>query len=166
MRDLTGEGMKPTEDAEPLRAGGRARACAVEADVAVFYRFIEAVARGATPSVVVQHLAQGFVEHGAGPDHDAVSLASGLAARRCRFHDAEWCIERLVGVGGLVICDAVLSWDRHDGGRDQARETLVARVEAGRIAECWRVGDARLRLDAALDRGGPGHLPGDDVTSR
>lgn len=59
MRDLTGEGMKPTEDAEPLRAGGRARACAVEADVAVFYRFIEAVARGATPSVVVQHLAQG-----------------------------------------------------------------------------------------------------------
>lgn len=134
--------MQPIDPDTSARPATRA-----DSDVALYLGFVEELASADAGGIVARFLAPGFVEHGAGNDCTASETANRLVARRARFPDAEWTIELLAGIGGLVVCHATMTCAGAAGGRARGQEIVVARISEGRIVESWRVSDDELRTD-------------------
>ncbi len=134
--------MQPIDRPTSTRPGTLA-----DTDVALYLGFVEELARADAGGIVARFLSPGFVEHVAGDDCTASETAERLVARRARFPDAEWTIELLAGIGGLVVCHSTMTCAGDASGRARGHEIVVARISEGRIAESWRVSDDELRTD-------------------
>ncbi|MEP6991455.1 MAG: ester cyclase [bacterium] len=130
----------------------RAAADTAEEDVAIYLGFVEAAMRHGATAVAERMLCSDFVEHGVGADRRASDVLASLLARQARFPDAQWTIEQLVGLGGLVLCHVTMTCAQTSGRIVRGSETVIARVRAGRLAECWRVEDGALRSDEGSSR--------------
>lgn len=135
----TSTSMKSTDRPSPDPATVRSPALASEADVARYYSFLEQVASGNPAPGDALLFAPDFIEHGADGDSGCFDFIRRLRARHALFPDGVWTVELLAGVGGMVICHTTLARPASTGTSVVARETVVVRMEAGRIAECWRV---------------------------
>jgi hypothetical protein len=124
-----------------------------EEDIALLYGFMEELIRDETADVAARFLAADFVAHDGPAARPRGEFVAHRAARHARFRDAVWTIELLASVGGLVICHTTLTCPEPPGGPPDPApgpwEMVVARVVAGRIAECWCACDERLRADDA-----------------
>ncbi len=116
-----------------------------EEDVAIYLGFVEAATQRGAVLVAERLLSGDFVEHGVGADRRGEAMLARLLDRHARFPGAEWTIEQLVGVGGLVLCHATMTCSQASGYVARGSETVIARVRAGRLAECWRVEEGALR---------------------
>ncbi len=129
-----------------------AAAGSAEEDVAIYLGFVEAATRHGATAVAERMLSGDFVEHGVGADRPAAEVLAGLLARQARFPDAEWTIEQLVGVGGLVLCHVTMTCSQVSGRVERGSETVIARVRSGRLVECWRVEEGALRPSEGTSR--------------
>lgn len=111
---------------------------------ALYYAFVEEVMRRGTSAVAARLLADDFVAHDAVVTHTRDEFIAARAARHARLPDAEWTIELLVNVGGMVVCHAVVTAPAARPPVVAAWETVIARIVGERIAECWCACDARL----------------------
>lgn len=118
--------------------GGDARA---EADVRLYYIFVEEVLQRGAVDAADRFLSVGFVEHGVTGDRDRQGFIAHLAARRERFPNAAWTIETLAGVGGLIVCYMTMTTP---GFHEQGWESVVIRFEDEKIAERWSICDRGL----------------------
>lgn len=112
-----------------------------EADVRLYYIFIEEVLQRGAIGAAEEFLATDFVAHGAAGDRHRHEFVTGLATRRARFPDAVWTIELLAGVGGLVVCHTTIV---ASDPPKQGWESVVIRFAAGKMAEYWRICDDGL----------------------
>lgn len=135
--------MQPIVRPASTRPGVSGSSSASESDVALYLGFVEELGSADPAGIAARFLAHDFVEHGVHRDHSAAETVARLIERRARFPGAEWTIELVAGVGGLVVCDVTMSCDER-----REREIVVARIHEGRIAECWRAGDAALDASA------------------
>ncbi|MDQ2667183.1 MAG: ester cyclase [Gemmatimonadota bacterium] len=133
--------MQPTDHLDAEGAGARAAWRVSEADVAIYLTFVECLARGGSTSTARRFLAPGFIEHGEVRDRDGTELLDCLSARSAQAPDEDWAIDLLVSVGGLVVCHSSTTARLSTACASRAREIVIARITAGRIAECWRVCD-------------------------
>jgi predicted ester cyclase len=112
-----------------------------DADVAVYYAFIEEVVHRGVTEATGRFLAANFVEHCDATIRLGPEVLTWLAMRRARFPGAVWVIDLLVGVCGLVVCQCTMTCETEAGQPMRVSETVVARIADGRIAECWRASD-------------------------
>jgi predicted SnoaL-like aldol condensation-catalyzing enzyme len=115
-----------------------------EAGVGLFHRFLEQVILTGEAERARGFLAADFVEHGHGGDLSAAGFIARLADRHARYPQAEWTIDLLAGVGGLVVCQATMAVTTGGERPLHARETIVVRFAGDKMRECWRLCDRRL----------------------
>jgi hypothetical protein len=109
-----------------------------DADVAVYYAFIEEVVHRGATQTTGRFLSATFVEHCDSTIRLGPEVLTWLAARRARFPGAVWVIDVLVGVCGLVVCQCTMTCETGMAEPMRISETVVARIADGRIAESWR----------------------------
>jgi predicted SnoaL-like aldol condensation-catalyzing enzyme len=143
--------VQPTRQPPPARTDPVAASLAADDGVALYFGFVEEVMRGGETAGTSRFFASDFVEHAAPSAAPDAGLVKCLAARRTRFPDAVWTIELIAGVGGLVVCHTSVTCPAPAGCVARGWETVIVRIDAGRIAESWRVRDEWLR--AAEDDG-------------
>ena len=112
-----------------------------DADVAIYYAFIEEVVHRGARANTGRFLAANFVEHYDAAVRRGPELLTWLAARHARFPAAVWVIDLLVGVCDLVVCQCTMTCDTEPGPPIRVSETVVVRISNGRIAESWRASD-------------------------
>lgn len=125
---------------------------AAEADIALYYAYVEALVQRGAPGLADRFLADDFVAHDGATVHGRAHFVADLVARHARHPNAVWTIELLTSVAGLVICHVTMTEPTAPSSPAHppaAWETVVARVAAGRIVECWCVCDDRLRASSA-----------------
>jgi hypothetical protein len=132
----------------PSRECSSSPALAGDADVALYYGLVEQLTCRGVSGAEPRLFTADFVEHGLTGDGSYVDFVARLAARRAQVPGAVWTIELLAGVGELVICHTTMTCPS-SGGAVREWETVVVRMHAGLIAECWRVSDERSRRAGA-----------------
>jgi predicted ester cyclase len=114
-------------------------ALAGEAGVALYYGLVEQLTSRGASGAESQLFTADFVEHDGAGDGQYGDFVARLAARRAHFPDGVWTIELLAGVGELVICHTTMTCPASSGRTVREWETVVVRMDAGRIAESWRI---------------------------
>lgn len=131
--------LPPASDSNPAAHSGRPAPSGdgrAEADVGLYYMFVEEVLQRGSVDAADRFLATGFVAHGMTGDRSRQDFIAHLAARRERFPDAAWTIETLTGVGGLVVCYMTMITP---GFPNHGWESVVIRFEDDKIAELWSI---------------------------
>lgn len=118
-----------------------------EAEIGLYYIFVEEVLQRGAVGAADRFLSAEFVEHGMTGDRNRRDFIAHLGARRERFPNAEWTIETLIGVGGFVVCYMTM---RAPGLPDPGWESVVIRFQSDRIAERWSICDPTL-MDSYMD---------------
>jgi len=119
-----------------------------DADAARYYVFVDQVLQRGVVDGLEEFLTDDFIEHEIGGDHPRDEFVSRILHQRAQFPDAVWTIELLAGVNGLVVCHATMAGSNLPALTTSAWENIVVRFEAGRMAECWRMRDETLLMNA------------------
>jgi hypothetical protein len=122
-----------------------------ERDLATVFGYIEAATRGDALGRARAYLGAEFVDHDGARHRNATALLELLAERHVRLASAEWIIEQLLDVGGLILCQVAMAVPGDGDAQARGRETWIARVRGGSIIESWRAREGALADDPRVD---------------
>jgi hypothetical protein len=141
----------PTRRATHAEASADHAALESERALATVFGYIEAATRGDALERARAYLGVEFIDHDGARHRNATTLLELLAERHNRLSTAEWIIEQLLDVGGLILCQVTMTVPGDGDAHERGRETWIARVRGGCIIESWRAREGALADDPRVD---------------